>query len=206
MKTLTVRQPYASLLALGIKEFETRSKRTSVRGRIAIHAAAKPPVKVGDAALFGPYPVWSKPHATFMYTPIFGVIRLPLGAVLGTAVLDDIAPTDDPSKFTADEIAVGDFAPGRWAWHMSDAQLVQAVPAAGQLAWWEVDDTELVVVPPPVPFGITIPDKPAPPPSALSPVPGQMLAAIVDRHGFEHTGPMSVCLDPVCDAAERWTR
>lgn len=38
MKCLTVRQPYASLVAAGVKTIETRSWRTAYRGRIAVHA------------------------------------------------------------------------------------------------------------------------------------------------------------------------
>lgn len=40
MKAITIWQPWATLLPLGIKQFETRSWATSYRGPIAIHAAA----------------------------------------------------------------------------------------------------------------------------------------------------------------------
>lgn len=44
MKALTVRQPWASLIAAGVKTIETRSRRTSHRGPLVIHAGlAKPP-------------------------------------------------------------------------------------------------------------------------------------------------------------------
>jgi activating signal cointegrator 1 len=51
MKAITLWQPWASLVALGVKTIETRSWQTSHRGPLAIHAAAKKPVedeKVGD--------------------------------------------------------------------------------------------------------------------------------------------------------------
>ncbi len=38
-KVLSVRQPYASLLVAGIKDVENRSRRTSYRGTILIHAS-----------------------------------------------------------------------------------------------------------------------------------------------------------------------
>lgn len=41
MKALTIWQPWASLIAIGAKEFETRSWSTNYRGTIAIHAAKK---------------------------------------------------------------------------------------------------------------------------------------------------------------------
>lgn len=40
-KVLTVRQPYASLLAGGVKDVENRSRRISYRGTVLIHAGAR---------------------------------------------------------------------------------------------------------------------------------------------------------------------
>lgn len=42
MKALTIRQPWASLIALGVKTIETRSWPTKYRGPIAIHAGKHP--------------------------------------------------------------------------------------------------------------------------------------------------------------------
>ena len=39
MKALTLHQPYASAIALGLKHFETRAWKTTYRGPVAIHAA-----------------------------------------------------------------------------------------------------------------------------------------------------------------------
>ncbi len=38
MKVITVKQPYASLIAAGIKEYEFRTWKTKYRGEILIHA------------------------------------------------------------------------------------------------------------------------------------------------------------------------
>ena len=43
MKALTLRQPWASLVALGVKTIETRSWSTEYRGPLAIHAGMKRP-------------------------------------------------------------------------------------------------------------------------------------------------------------------
>lgn len=57
VRGLTVRQPWASLIAMGVKTIETRSFSTRYRGRVLIHAAAARisrydpktyPVRVGD--------------------------------------------------------------------------------------------------------------------------------------------------------------
>lgn len=41
MKALSIKQPWASLIAHGIKDIENRTWKTSFRGRIYIHASAK---------------------------------------------------------------------------------------------------------------------------------------------------------------------
>jgi hypothetical protein len=42
MKTLSVRQPYASLICWGLKKIENRSWDTAYRGKLLIHASGKP--------------------------------------------------------------------------------------------------------------------------------------------------------------------
>jgi len=42
MKTLTVKQPCAYLICLGLKDIENRTWKTNFRGRVLIHASAKP--------------------------------------------------------------------------------------------------------------------------------------------------------------------
>jgi hypothetical protein len=46
MKAITIWQPWASLIAIGAKQYETRSWETKYRGPIAIHAAKKDPCKM----------------------------------------------------------------------------------------------------------------------------------------------------------------
>lgn len=41
MKALSLHQPWASAIALGLKHLETRSWATSYRGPLAIHAARR---------------------------------------------------------------------------------------------------------------------------------------------------------------------
>lgn len=49
MKAITIWQPWASLLAHGMKQYETRSWATKYRGPIAIHAAKRPVRQTIDA-------------------------------------------------------------------------------------------------------------------------------------------------------------
>ncbi len=117
MKALTIRQPWASLIAHGVKTIETRSWKTSYRGPIAIHAGAKRPAP-GDQ--LGPWMVdWGlhpdhsgitnggfdegcgfvlverpdgKPSAGEDCTEY---LPLHLGAVVATATLTDCVPVNE---------------------------------------------------------------------------------------------------------------
>ena len=42
MKTITIKQPWASLIVEGIKDVENRTWKTNFRGRVLVHAAARP--------------------------------------------------------------------------------------------------------------------------------------------------------------------
>jgi hypothetical protein len=73
MKALTIYQPQASLIAIGAKEFETRSRRISYRGPLAIHAGLKKP----SDALAG-----VGTDAILAMSRAFGMEREPIGIIL----------------------------------------------------------------------------------------------------------------------------
>ena len=128
---LTLWQPWASLVAVGAKLYETRGKpapRRLIGQRIAIHAAARtcvtdlPQVILDDiSAVLG-----SNWAAT-----------LPRGVVVCTTLLVDSRPAGEviPDSF-------GDYGPGRWAWRLDDVRpLSPCPPAKGQQSWgwpWHV--------------------------------------------------------------------
>jgi hypothetical protein len=130
VKALSLWQPWASLIAAGLKQYETRSWATPYRGLLAIHAAKRQPdVDVSDLL----HPV----QAGRVAQP------LPLGAVVCVVDLVDVVPTTGVRETLSKlEYRVGDYSPGRWAWKL---ELVRAfetpIPARGaQGLWdWEVD-------------------------------------------------------------------
>lgn len=99
MKALTLWQPWASLVALGVKTIETRSWSTKYRGPLAIHAAAKKPGRI-----------WSQHEAPSLYDDyrVGGCVEVqedgnnsgqfaydwvgPLSAVVATCTLVDVVP------------------------------------------------------------------------------------------------------------------
>lgn len=132
MRALTVHQPHASLIALGIKTIETRSWSTSYRGRLAIHAAAKDTDREMDL----------HPEPWRALGDHIGGAAPVRGAVVATAELVDCVPiTNDPAdtfpfvlklydlwlvhraaapERISDQLPYGDFRPGRWAWLLDD--------------------------------------------------------------------------------------
>jgi hypothetical protein len=166
-----------------VKSIETRSwaaPRSLIGQRIAIHAAkTSKPWRELDApslmveretiqAVLGALGVmnedgssWPSPFITEDAIEV-GDVVLPLGAVVGTAVLADCVPivdqhttgthllvTDsvmmiydatDPARNVglADQEPYGHFAPGRWAWVLVDVDaFAEPVPATGRQGLWE---------------------------------------------------------------------
>ena len=126
MKTLSLTQPWASLVVSGAKRYETRSWRTNYRGPLAIHAAVSmPPAAVAAALRFGLEPG-----------------SLPRGAVLGEVVLADCQPTDEV-RVGDQERAYGDYSAGRYAWRLSAPKAYKRPrPARGSLGLWNWDKSE----------------------------------------------------------------
>lgn len=117
MKALTIRQPWASLIAAGVKAIETRSWSTSFRGPLAIHAGKASGlegiVDYEDGWEFVRIGGWSVGRAGAssgaptgsmeMYGPDGSHIDLPLGAVVATCTLADVVPIADvEDEFGAD--------------------------------------------------------------------------------------------------------
>ena len=130
MKALTLTQPWATLVAIGAKRYETRSWYTAYRGPLAIHASKGFPKWAQELVIEEPF-----------YTALDGV-ALPTGVVLATARLFCCLPTVNlVGKLSERERDFGDFEIGRFAWQFGDIQLLpEPVPAKGALGLWEWND------------------------------------------------------------------
>ncbi len=93
MKALSLTQPWAELVVLGEKQYETRSWSTKVRGRIAIHASKAFPKSAKDLTEEDPYFVTALGK--------YPIIRVALGAIVGTVEIVEIHPTDSIRYFLA---------------------------------------------------------------------------------------------------------
>ena len=148
-KCLTVHQPYAALLCLGLKRFETRTRRTSVRGTIVIHAARTLPIARGEIRRYGRFEMLRDDDGLMLVGDQLprGHIRLPVGAFIGTCYLSDCSQVtvEDlaAGKYSRDEIAVGDFTPGRWLWHVQSPRTFPPIPGPGRLGFFNVELRQL---------------------------------------------------------------
>jgi hypothetical protein len=138
VKVITLLDPWATLVSLLEKGYETRKWRTKYRGPIAIHVSAS--IRPWHMDLSFKEPFRTALASTF--TPDGKGRRLQLGKIIAVANLVEIVPTQEIApKLSAKELAFGDFSPGRWAWRLDDLhQIVTPVPAKGKLGLWEIDD------------------------------------------------------------------
>ena len=133
MKALSLLQPWASAIMVGLKTYETRSWYTLYQGRIAIHASKG-------------FPMENRLFAAELSTQGYRLPdALPLGAVLGTARLVNVQRVEDVEPFIGRvERLFGDYSGGRFAWLLEDIEIFEEpIPARGRLGLWEWDAPEV---------------------------------------------------------------
>jgi hypothetical protein len=134
MRAISLWQPWASLMAMGAKRFETRSYPTKVfgRGDLAIHAAKKK-----DTACLGL--CLTEPFKTALLNAGFELIGdLPFGAVVAIGKLVACHRVEDVrGEVSATELAFGDWRDGRFAWEWELTERLETpIPAIGKQGFW----------------------------------------------------------------------
>ena len=149
MKALTLHQPWATLIADGVKAIETRSWRPPealIGHRIAIHAGkrliathrlnrlTRRAMKKGHGAY------WRQeiPQGAVVCT-----VRLAwAGRVRGFEKEGYVSLATGPSSLVRED-PYGDFGVGRWLWGLEDIEpLDPAVPASGRQGLWNWDESD----------------------------------------------------------------
>ena len=129
MKVLSIKEPYASLIASGIKKIETRSWKTNYRGEIFIHASKKKFDK--DSA------------KNELIREFIHDMDMNNGYIICKAKLVDCIYMDqefiDMVKKNKNEYACGDYQIGRYGWILEDIQKIERIPAKGMLNIWNYD-------------------------------------------------------------------
>lgn len=127
MKALTVKEPWASLIAYGYKEYEFRSWKTNYRGKILIHAGKT--LKKDVSKKFEEYNLeYSK------------------GEIIAIADLTDCILVDE--KFNKELLNKNKLVYGRsnhtmkYAWKLENVKLINKIKVNGKLGLWDYEDTD----------------------------------------------------------------
>jgi hypothetical protein len=161
MKALTLYQPWATLIAMGFKEVETRDWYTAYRGPMAIHAGMKRDVD-GQVLWLG---ITGAKDVVDTVDRFQLFHTLPFGAVVATCNLVACLPTGihkrsgfdvthrdvalqsfhfTPSLGWDVEERFGNYAPGRWAWILRDVVPVNPpIPCHGWQKLWTLQGAPL---------------------------------------------------------------
>lgn len=134
MKAISLWQPWASAIVLGMKRIETRHWLTRYRGPIAIHAAKR----------------WTSDERELHALEVAAgtmPATLPLGAIVATARLAAIfSAVGQASQISPEELRWGNYAGGRFAWMFEDiTPLAEPVPFRGLQGLFDVPDELLSV-------------------------------------------------------------
>lgn len=134
MKIITLHQPWASLMALGLKRYETRHWPTDYRGPLLIHAA-KRSVNGGGIRVWLDAQQIANIKPSGPEDPFFTYLNLPLGSIVAIAnltkcleMMNGWVETDPPEGFTVIqskselERAVGLWEPGRFALRLDNVR------------------------------------------------------------------------------------
>lgn len=143
MRALTLLQPWATLIAHGLKQIETRDWGTGYRGPLAIHASKRwqPDIVEWVMRHPGALPIRAS-LATLGYEKL---ADLPLGSVLAVCDLVDCVQVTPGNVPPEPERFFGDYRPGRWAWQLTNIRPLPApIPAKGNRRLW-VPEAPLLV-------------------------------------------------------------
>jgi len=129
---LTQWQPWATLVAIGAKQYETRSWSTEYRGPLLIHVAKKRDKESLKLCRRRPF------YTALNEAGYFKDDDLPFGAFLAVVDLTNVYPTE--KIFVPHlELPFGDFSPGRFAWELDNLRkLPEPIPAPGNRKLWNV--------------------------------------------------------------------
>ncbi len=132
MRALTLYQPWATMIAVGAKTYETRSWGTNYRGMIAIHA--------GKAQKYPP----SRVLAAMREVDV-NPLTLPYGKIVCVGELTDCIAMDQAliARQTIMESVLGDWKVGRFAWKLENIRVLEtpfAVNGFQRLWHWTPPD------------------------------------------------------------------
>ncbi len=166
MRCISLHQPWASLVAIGAKQFETRSFATSHRGPLLIHAAKKWNRDLESISLSAPFNEalsrgLPNRDSGRDWNGVIYDCGLHRGCIIGAVELvecyrvahnpprlDFSGVHKDGRRYcsaepmpTGDERAFGNFDPGRYAWKLANPRrFATPIPFTGRQGFFNVPD------------------------------------------------------------------
>ncbi|HZC06481.1 MAG TPA: hypothetical protein VE338_12665 [Ktedonobacterales bacterium] len=134
MKTISLWQPWASLMATGYKRIETRSWspfKLCQGELVAIHAAKRWTADERDICADEPF---KRCLTLAAERGLWDFDQPALGCVVAIARFQMVIPTlggFDYDRMSDDEYAFGNYAPGRYGWVFSQVRPLRPIPARG---------------------------------------------------------------------------
>jgi hypothetical protein len=132
MKALSLWEPWASAVVLGIKKIETRSWDTRHHGILLIHAAKHPPEDLPNLLR----------HLQRAFEP--EPLHFNLGYLIGMVNVVRTMRTEHISTYTdvgPSELEWGDYRPGRYGWFLTNpCPFKQPIPYRGRQGLFEVPE------------------------------------------------------------------
>lgn len=130
MKVITIKQPFASLIAAGIKEYEFRTWKTAYRGDLLIHAGKR------------------VDHEAMKKFEEYG-LDYPLGCILAKATLTDCIRVDNEvrnslrkNNFLVYSGTTENLEWGGYGFKLESIQKLDPIYINGKLGLWEYEFTE----------------------------------------------------------------
>lgn len=126
MKAISLWQPWASAMAMGLKKNETRSWPTKHRGDLVICSAKKilteAEIKATNKTVFD---IWKE--------------NLPYGFALCVVEVYDCIPTEFALGLSAIELNLGDYTPSRFVWITRNCRVLkEPIPIVGRQGIWNL--------------------------------------------------------------------
>lgn len=154
MRVLSLHQPWATLMAEGVKTIETRSWTTKYRGSVAIQAT-KVDHGAGSAIMQNPVVQGALIERGYLVRHASGTVfyvrdkPIPLGAIIAVANLVDVrlmGTMDILRDVDPVQEALGHWAPGRYAWFFEDViPLRSPVPYRGSRGLLPLDQDQVTM-------------------------------------------------------------
>ena len=127
MKAITIKQPFAALIAAGIKEYEFRTWKTNYRGEILIHSG-----KGVDKKAMKNFEEYG--------------LEYPAGSIIAKAKLVDCIKVDEEFRSVLAQknpkVYSSIIKHTEWegyAFQLEDIEVLEPIPAMGKLSIWEMD-------------------------------------------------------------------